>query len=158
MSISERKNYSHLREAEGREKAIDKLISIIIPIHNVAPYLHRCVDSALNQSYKNLEIMLIDDGSSDESGKICDEYAFYDDRIRVCHKEQGGLSDARNAGIMRATGDYIYFLDGDDYIGERLLENAYNAISKEDADVCCWGYTRISEKGDILSSQSYEKG
>ncbi len=137
---------------------MSELISVIVPIHNVAPYLHKCVDSVLKQSYTDLDILLIDDGSEDESGKICDEYASGDRRIRVLHKRRGGLSDARNAGLRAACGKYIYFLDGDDYIGEGLLRKAHEELTRENADVCCWGYTRISENGNILSKQSYETG
>ena len=91
------------------------LISVIIPIYNVESYLRQCVDSVVNQTYQNLEIILVDDGSTDRSPQICEEYAKKDSRIKVTHKPNGGLSDARNAGIQIATGDYGIFLDSDDY-------------------------------------------
>lgn len=99
-----------------------KLVSIIIPIFNVATYLDKCVESARTQTYPNVEILLVDDGSTDACPEICDEWAKRDCRIKVIHKSNGGLSDARNAGLNAATGEYIYFLDGDDYIEKNLLE------------------------------------
>ena len=92
------------------------LVSIILPIYNVEKYLDRCIQSILNQSYENLEIILVDDGSPDRSSEICDEYRKSDQRIKVVHKENGGLSDARNAGLILAKGKYIIFLDSDDYV------------------------------------------
>ncbi|HJA50079.1 MAG TPA: glycosyltransferase, partial [Candidatus Fusicatenibacter intestinipullorum] len=91
-------------------------ISVIIPVYNVEKYLKRCLDSVINQTYKNLEIILIDDGSTDNSGKICDEYAQKDERIIVIHKENGGVSSARNKGLDICIGDYISFIDSDDWI------------------------------------------
>lgn len=98
------------------------LISVIIPVYNVADYLHRCITSVLNQSYRNLEIILVDDGSTDFSGNICDEFAKKDSRIVVIHKKNGGLSSARNAGLDICKGDYIGFVDSDDFIHERMYE------------------------------------
>lgn len=92
------------------------MISVIVPIYNVEKYLVRCIESIINQTFRDLEIILVDDGSTDSSGKICDEYALTDSRIIVIHKENGGLSDARNAGLARATGEYIGYVDGDDWI------------------------------------------
>ena len=92
------------------------LISVIVPVYKVEPYLRKCVDSIINQTYKNLEIILVDDGSPDNCGVICDEYAAQDSRIRVIHKENGGVSSARNAGLDICTGDYIGFVDSDDWI------------------------------------------
>jgi len=92
------------------------LISIIVPVYNVEKYIHQCVDSIINQTYKNIEIILVDDGSPDNCGKICDEYAEKDSRIKVIHKENGGLSDARNHGIDAANGEWLMFVDSDDYI------------------------------------------
>lgn len=90
-------------------------ISIIIPVYNVLDFISECVNSVLNQTYKNFEILLVDDGSTDGSSQLCDEFGNKDNRIRVYHKKNGGLSDARNYGICRATGDYIIFLDSDDF-------------------------------------------
>jgi len=98
------------------------MISVIVPVYNVAPYLPRCIDSILAQSFGDFELLLIDDGSTDASGAICDEYARKDKRIKVFHKENGGLSDARNYGMERARGDYIGFIDSDDYVGTDYLK------------------------------------
>ena len=95
---------------------IEKLISVIVPVYNVESYLEKCVDSIRNQTYKNLEIILVDDGATDNSGVLCDKIAKKDDRIKVYHKENGGLSDARNYGVKKATGEFIGFVDSDDYI------------------------------------------
>ncbi len=110
------------------------LISVIIPVYNVEKYLHECVDSVLNQTYKNLEIILVDDGSTDSSGKICDEYIDKDERVTVIHQKNGGLSAARNTGFESSSGDYIYFLDSDDYIAQEAMEKLYGIISKENPD------------------------
>ena len=94
----------------------DELISIIIPVYKVEKYLEKCINSIIGQTYTNLQIILVDDGSPDNSGKICDKYAKEDSRIEVIHKSNGGLSEARNRGIERAKGKYIGFVDSDDYI------------------------------------------
>lgn len=101
------------------------LVSVIVPIYKVEPYLHRCVDSILSQTYINLEIILVDDGSPDNCGKICDEYAQKDNRVKVIHKKNGGLSDARNVAIDEATGEYITFVDSDDYIDICYVDYLY---------------------------------
>lgn len=100
---------------------MNPLISVIVPIYNVEKYLARCVDSIVNQTYKNLEIILVDDGSPDRCPQMCDDYAEKDRRIKVVHKNNGGLSDARNAGMAVATGEYISFIDGDDYVSDDFL-------------------------------------
>lgn len=110
---------------------MNSLISVIVPIFKVEEYLSRCVDSILNQTYKNLEIILVDDGSPDNCGKICDDYVDKDNRIKVVHKKNGGLSDARNAGIAVATGEYISFIDSDDYIALDFFETLYNTMQSE---------------------------
>lgn len=111
------------------------LISIIVPVYNVESYLEQCIDSILAQSYKNLEIILVDDGSTDRSGDICDRYAEKDSRIHVVHKANGGLSSARNAGLKICHGDYLGFVDSDDYIDPDMYK-VYWTI--------CFGKTRIS--------------
>lgn len=121
-------------------------ISVIIPVYMVAVYLRECVDSVLNQSYDNIEIILVDDGSKDESASICDDYAAHHKNVIAVHKKNGGLSDARNAGICRATGDYILFLDGDDFYDdlkaiERLAERLY--VTK--VDVLNFSYKKYFE-------------
>ena len=120
-----------------------KKISIIVPCYNVAPYLRRCVDSILNQTYSNFELILVDDGSTDKTGILCDELCQLDARIKVIHKKNGGLSDARNAGIDIATGDFLAFVDGDDY----LEINAYELMVTEmqDADVSLVSAGMITE-------------
>lgn len=111
------------------------LISLLVPIYNVASYVDRCVGSLVNQTYSNLEILLVDDGSTDGSGALCDEWVKKDSRIHVVHKENGGLSDARNAGIKRAAGAYLAFIDGDDYIAPEYCEKLYQALAAHDADI-----------------------
>ena len=112
-------------------------ISIVIPVYRVEKYLARCVDSVIGQTYRNLEIILVDDGSPDLCGAICDSLAQKDSRIHVYHKENGGLSDARNFGTERASGSYITFLDSDDYIAPDYIEYLYNLVRKYDADISC---------------------
>lgn len=110
-------------------------ISIIVPVYNVQDYVERCMESLVNQTYKNIEIIVVNDGSTDTSGKICEELSKKDDRIKVYHKENGGLSDARNYGLRYATGDYIGFIDSDDYVKPEMFEVLYNNIIRESADV-----------------------
>lgn len=106
------------------------MISVIVPVYNVEEYLPTCIESILNQTYKDLEILLIDDGSTDNSGKICDKYAKEDGRCIVVHQPNKGVSEARNTGLKHATGEYISFIDGDDYIHPQMLEILYNEIKK----------------------------
>lgn len=110
------------------------MISVIVPIYNVEEYLPACIESILNQTYKDLEVLLIDDGSTDNSGKICDEYTKRDNRCIVIHQLNKGLSGARNTGLKYATGEYISFIDGDDYIHPQMLEILYEALQKGDYD------------------------
>lgn len=112
-----------------------ELISVIVPIYNIEDYVRRCVESILGQTYTNLEILLIDDGSTDNSKKICEEYAREDSRVKFYTKENGGLSDARNYGITRSTGKYITTIDGDDFVGETYIENLYNLLIANNADI-----------------------
>lgn len=116
------------------------LVSIIVPIYKVEPYLRHCLNSIVNQTYTNLEIILVDDGSPDNCPQICDEYAARDNRIVVIHKENGGLSDARNAGLDIAKGDFIYFLDSDDYLGEDIISCLYEHIQAKDNVAIAIGY------------------
>lgn len=111
------------------------LVSVIIPIYKVEQYLHQCVDSILNQTYTNLEVWLIDDGSPDKCPAICDEYAEKDKRVRVIHKPNGGLADARNAALDVATGEYIVCVDSDDYVSHTHIEHLYNLIKSNDAQI-----------------------
>ncbi len=114
---------------------MEKLISVIIPVYNVEEYLGRCVDSVLQQSFSDYEILLIDDGSTDHSGEMCDSLAKLDDRIRVIHKENGGLSDARNCGMEAAEAEYLFFLDSDDYIEPTALEKLYGLAREHKAAI-----------------------
>lgn len=114
---------------------MNPLISVIVPIYKVECYLPKCVDSILMQTYKNLEIILVDDGSPDNCGKICDEYAKKDERIRVIRKENGGLSSARNAGIDVCRGKYLSFIDSDDFISSYFIEILYRTIVKFDSNI-----------------------
>ena len=117
------------------------LISIIIPIYNVEQYLRRCVDSVLQQTYTNLEIILVDDGSPDNCGRICDEYAQADSRVRVIHKTNGGLSSARNAGLDIMTGEYLMFVDSDDYLSLDCVEYLFEIIKRFSAQISIGNYT-----------------
>lgn len=121
-------------------------ISIIVPIYKVEPYLRRCVDSILHQTYQNLEVILVDDGSPDNCGAICDEYAAKDPRVRVIHKENGGLSDARNAGMAIMTGAYISFVDSDDALPADALEYMLRLAVKEQADLVIGENIRFEEE------------
>ena len=130
----------------------DKLISVIVPVYNVEDYLVRSVDSVLNQTYKNLEIILVDDGSTDMSGTMCDSFAEQDDRIKVIHKKNGGLSDARNAGLDIATGDYIGYIDSDDWAEPDMFEMMLINCEKYGADVAVCRYSRVFK--DFTSNKS----
>lgn len=111
-------------------------ISIIVPIYNISDYVGSCIDSIINQDYQNFELILVDDGSTDNSGKICDNYSKMHKNIVVIHKKNGGLSDARNAGIIAATGDYIMFIDGDDFLRDKTCLSLLNSVlEKENYDV-----------------------
>lgn len=118
------------------------LISVIIPVYNVEKYLHRCLDSVIAQTYQNLEIICVDDGSIDESGRICDQYAVRDARIKVIHQENQGLSAARNRGLDAAEGEYIAFVDSDDYILEDMYKKMLDKLLNYNVDlcVCQWQY------------------
>lgn len=126
------------------------LISIIVPVYNVENYIRRCVDSLINQTYNNLEIILIDDGSPDKSGEICDMYASKDERIKVIHKGNGGVSSARNAGLDIAKGDYIAFVDADDYIDTQMYEVLYTSLSDNDADMAMGIYAQENSNGEFI--------
>lgn len=122
-------------------------VSVIIPIYNVENYLNRCVESIVNQTYKNLEIILVDDGSLDDCPQMCDDLARKDSRIKVIHKENGGLSDARNAGMNIATGEYISFIDSDDYIALDFFETLISVMEKENSDIAECNVVKFYEDG-----------
>ena len=119
---------------------MSELISIIVPVYNVAPYLNRCIQSIVTQTYKELEIILVDDGSTDISGKLCDDWKTKDSRIKIIHKTNGGLSDARNAGLSVATGSFVVFWDSDDWTEPEILTSAMNNQQKNDSDIVVWSY------------------
>ena len=135
------------------------LISVIVPVYNVEEYLPRCLDSIINQTYTNLEILLIDDGATDNSGKICDEYAQKDNRIRVFHKPNGGVSSARNMGLDNSTGEYVGFIDSDDYVELEYFEVLLGVAKEHNADIarCCeFEESHTDEsKVDIYLSKEY---
>lgn len=125
------------------------LVSIIIPVYNIADYIKKCVDSILVQTYENFEILLIDDGSTDNSSAVCDAIAKTDSRIKVIHKENGGVSAARNTGLEAMQGDYVTFVDGDDYIANDFIECLYNALVSSNADISTCGHYRVDFDGSL---------
>ena len=134
------------------------LVSVIVPIYNVEKYLNRCVDSILVQTYKNLEIILVDDGSTDNSGEICDEYSSKYNNITVIHKENQGLTLARKRGIDAAKGEYIAFVDSDDWIEADMIENLINGIKKSNAEIAAIGYFEDYNKNSVPIGQKAENG
>ena len=131
---------------------MNALISIIVPVYNVEQYLCRCVDSLLIQSYPHLEIILVDDGSTDGSGNICDEYLKKDARIAVIHKPNGGLSSARNAGLAAAKGEYIGFVDSDDYVSKDMYASLLKRLENSETDIANIMYARAYESGETTPS------
>lgn len=123
------------------------LISVIVPIYMVEKYIHRCIDSILQQTYKNLEIILIDDGSPDKCGKICDMYLSVDSRVAVIHQKNGGVGAARNTGLQHCRGEFITFVDGDDYISSDLIETLYSKIN--DVDYISCGFSRCDNEEKV---------
>ena len=123
------------------------IISIVVPVYRVEKYLRKCVDSILAQTYEKLEIILVDDGSDDSCSDICDDYSLKDNRIKVFHKSNGGLSDARNYGTEHASGSFIMFIDSDDYIESDFIETIYNLLVSSGADIAAGGITNEWENG-----------
>lgn len=130
------------------------LISIIVPVYNVGPYLEKCIGSIMEQTYKNVEIILVDDGSSDGCGRICDRYAQVDNRIKVIHKKNGGLSDARNAGIEIASGRYVGFIDSDDHIEPTMYERLLTVSLAIEADIVCCSVITEDEDHPLPAKES----
>lgn len=128
---------------------MNPLISIIVPVYNVEKYVQQCIESILNQTYKQIEVILVDDGSLDRSSVICEEYAFMDPRVKVIHKENGGLSSARNVGLDKAKGKFIGFVDSDDWIDNNMYESMLHLALTYQADVVQCGYKLINEQGKI---------
>ena len=132
------------------------LISVIVPIYNVEKYLRQCLDSILAQTYKELEVIMVDDGSPDNCGAICDEYAAKYGNFIAVHKENAGLGMARNTGLEYVTGEYVMFLDSDDYIDPDLIETLYKTVVKRNVDMCKSGCRRVKDNGYIFATKSYK--
>ena len=124
---------------------MEKVI-VVVPIYNVENYLDRCVDTIVCQTYKNLEIILVDDGSTDNSGKLCDAWSEKDERVRVVHKKNGGLSSARNAGMEHATGDCIMLEVSDDWLEKELIEKCVRTMETDESDLVIFGYRKVDEE------------
>lgn len=133
------------------------LITVVVPVYNVSSYLDRCIDSLLAQTYQNLDIILVNDGSTDNSGELCDTYAKKDARIRVAHKENGGLSSARNVGISMALGKYIGFVDSDDWVTEDMFEYLHSLLTDNHADIAVSNLTRCKSVSDANKIMKYHK-
>lgn len=143
----------------GKDKEfMNDLVSVVVPIYNAEKYLKKCLDSIVNQTYKSLEIILLNDGSIDGSDGICREYADIDSRIKYIKKENSGQSDTRNYGIDIANGQYIYFMDSDDYIDEGYLEYAINEIHSENADLIITNYYHELENGESWNEREFQEG
>lgn len=132
---------------------MNELISVIVTIYNIERYIEKCIISIINQTYKNIEIILVDDGSKDKSANICDEYEKKDRRIKVIHKENGGHSDARNTGLDMATGEYYMFVDGDDYIKEDMIERMYDELVKSSTDMVICEFQYVDEDGNYIEQE-----
>ena len=134
-----------------------KLISVIVPVYNASKYLNRCIDSILGQTYTNLEVILVDDGSTDESPAICDSYGEKDNRVKVVHKENGGVSSARNAGLKVASGEYVAFVDCDDSIDKNMYELLAGIMERENVDLAiCDDYRHENNK--IMTKSKHPSG
>lgn len=135
---------------------MEPLISIIVPVFNVEDYLDRCLKSIVSQTYKNLQIILVDDGTEDNSGALCDAWAKRDNRIVVIHQKNGGLSNARNTGIDKADGEYIAFIDSDDCINERYCELLYDALRKTGNKVAVCDFVEFSDDNELIKFKNNE--
>lgn len=129
----------------------EETVTVIVPVYNVEKYLDRCVKSIVRQTYKDLEIILIDDGSPDRCPEMCDAWKLKDSRIKVIHKKNAGLGYARNTGIDNATGKYLCFVDSDDYIAPDTIEKAYYCAVQYNADIVSYGYYVVASDGDRKS-------
>ncbi len=136
---------------------MNPLISVIVPVYKVEEYLDRCVESIVEQTYQNLEIILVDDGSPDNCPKLCDEWAEKDSRIKVIHKENGGLSDARNCGVKISNGEYITFIDSDDFVLPEYVEYLYSILNKNNADISCCGLKYVYTTDRLTSFSDNKK-
>jgi len=131
-------------------------ISVVIPVYNLEKYVDKCIHSVVNQSYKNLEIIIVDDGSTDGSASKCDAWEKKDSRVKVIHKANGGVSDARNKGIETATGSLLVFVDGDDYIDTDLVEYLYDLMCSNDADISVCQHRKVDDYGNVIAELAYE--
>ncbi len=131
-------------------------ISVIVPVYNVEKYLRQCLDSLLQQTYKDIEVILIDDGSTDASGSICDEYAARYDNFQVIHKENAGLGMARNTGLDHISGEYVAFVDSDDYLDPGSIEALYKNLKRYGVDMCKGGFRRVLDSGKIILNRKYD--
>lgn len=137
---------------------MDELVSLVVPVYNVEHYLDACMASILNQTYTNIEIILVDDGSTDNSGIMCDKYSKIDDRIKVVHKENGGLSDARNKGILHTNGNYIIFIDSDDVISTNFVEYLYTLLKENSGDIAiCDSVHCYPDKEIVFENETINK-
>lgn len=132
---------------------IEEQVSIIVPIYNAEKYLRRCVQSILNSTYQELEVILVDDGSTDSSAGICDDYAKYDKRVHVIHKKNEGAEMARVEGIEKASGTYMMFVDADDYITEKIVDQALSAMKRNGADIVCFDYLKNDQRGFAIDRE-----
>ena len=137
---------------------LDKCISVIVPIYNEESYVNRCIESIVNQTYKNLQIILVNDGSTDNSGKICDDWAKKDCRIKVCHKSNRGLVNSRKRGVMLSEGDYIVHVDSDDWIEPEMYAQMLTLAIENDADIVTSGIIRDYENYSIVEYEHFEAG
>jgi len=142
---------------EGKE-SVSGLVSVVIPVYNVEKYLRECADSVLGQSYRNIEVILVNDGSTDGSPKICNEYLGQDSRVRVIHQENKGLSAARNRGLDQACGEYIYFLDSDDYLASGAIQKLYGKADVEKLDVLLLDSAKVDEAGVCYNAHRSRNG
>ena len=131
----------------------EPVVSVIVPVYKVEKYIKKCLNSIINQTYKNLEIILVDDGSPDKCPEICDEYAKKDNRIMVIHKNNGGLSDARNAGLDIASGKYVTFIDSDDYIAVDYIEKLYRALVDNGADMSLCSFIFVDDNCSVITER-----
>lgn len=152
-SLEEGQRYS------GGKEMTNPLITVIIPVYNVEKYLDYCMQSIFSQTYKNLEIILVDDGATDSSGKMCDDYRKADSRVKVIHKENGGLSSARNAGIKVMTGKYLAFVDSDDYVRCDYIERMYSCLLNNKSDMVICSYKKVlgEKKCDEIPENVYKQ-
>ena len=134
----------------------EPLISIIVPVYNVAKYLDKCMSALLEQTYENIEIVLVDDGSTDNSGKLCDEYASKYSNVKVVHKANAGLGFARNSGLDVITGDYVVFVDSDDWVTSDYVMHLYTELTKNGVDMCKGGFKRVTHDAETISVTQYE--